>query len=192
MTLSIGSSPGRWNQSGDSSPKSAPEHRVVLDESVVDRDGLDEPAFGQLLVGERDPEATPVVLLGLDAGVRERRVVAEAGDVHTPDVETGVALGHPVGEREADAAALRQSGHHAARRPVVAQTGDGADQRVAVGRERERAVDDRLDAGRRHRRVVLESDAQLGLDAVEVGRQQLHVEVPRRRRARTTAREFCS
>ena len=91
-----------------------------------------------------------------------------------------VAGGHPGRERQAHAAALRQPGHHAAGHPVAAQAADRPDERVAVGRERERAVDDALDPDRPHRRVVLERHGQLGRDPVEVRLEQLRPEVPRR------------
>ena len=55
-----------------------------------------------------------------------------------------------------------------------------ADQRVAVGREGEGAVDDALDAGAPDRREMLEADFEAGGDAVEVVGQQLVAEIPRR------------
>ena len=57
---------------------------------------------------------------------------------------------------------------------------DRADQRVAVGAERERAVDELLDAGPPDGGEVGEAALQLRSDAVEVVRQQLEHEVPRR------------
>ena len=45
---------------------------------------------------------------------------------------------------------------------------DRADQRIAVGREGERAVDDLLDAGALERREMPEADFEAGRDAVEV------------------------
>jgi hypothetical protein len=50
-------------------------------------------------------------------------------------------------QRQADAAALAEARHHAAGDPVIGQALHRADQRIAVGREGEGAVDDALDAG---------------------------------------------
>ena len=100
-------------------PEPGAPHRVVLGEPVVHRRGVQRPAGGELLVRERDPEAAAVVLAHLGVRVGQVGPVAEAGDVHAPDVELRVAGGHPVGEGESDAAALRQPGHHRARDPVV-------------------------------------------------------------------------
>ncbi len=158
-------------------------HGVRGGQPVADGRRQQRARAGQLLVGERDPEAAAVVLLDLGVRVRERGVVAVAGDVHRPDIHAAVAVvagGHPGREGQAHAAALRQPGHHAAGHPVAAQAADGPDERVAVGRERERAVDDALDADRAHRRVVLERHRQLGRDPVEVRLEQLRPEVPRR------------
>ena len=157
--------------------------RVRRGEPVVDRGRQERPPGRELLVGERDPEAPPVVLLDLGVRVGEGRVVAVPGDIHRPDVHPGVAViagGHPGRQGEADAAALRQPGHHAARDPVAPQAPNRPDERVAVRREREGTVDDLPQAGVAHRRVVLERDVELGRDPVEVGLEELGPEVPRR------------
>jgi hypothetical protein len=161
-------------------PEAGAHHRVVIEQAVVDRGGVQRAASGELLVGERDAEAAGVVLAHLGVGVGERRVVAVAGDVHAPDVGAGVAVHHPVGERQAHAAALRQAGHDGVGHPHALHALDRADQRVAVGAERERAVDELLDAGAADQREVLERPLELGGDAVEVVGEQLEHEVPRR------------
>ena len=93
------------------------EHRALRLQPVVDGRHPQRPRRGQLLVREADAEAPRIVLAHLRVRVRHRRPVAEARDVHRPDVEAGIAVDHPVRQREADAAALAESGHHAARRP---------------------------------------------------------------------------
>ena len=161
-------------------PEAGAPHRVVRGEAVVHRRRVQRPSRRQFLVRERDAEAPAVVLPHLGVGVGEVGPVAEPGHVHPPHVELRIARGHPVGQGEPDAATLGQARHHRARDPAVADTPDRPDERVAVGRERERPVDHPLDPRRRHGRVVLERDLQRGGDAVEVGRQQLLVEGPRR------------
>ena len=83
-------------------------------------------------------------------------------------------------ERQADAAALAEAGHDAAGDPVVLQAPHRPDQRVAVRREGEGAVDDLLDAGALERREMLEADLEARRDALEVVRQQLVAEIPGR------------
>ena len=95
VTSSSGGRPGRWNQSACSRPNDRAPHGVVPVEAIVHRGHVERPRRGQLLVGERDPEAAAVVLPHLRVGVGEGGVVAVAGDVHAPDVQAGVALGHP-------------------------------------------------------------------------------------------------
>ena len=57
----------------------------------------------------------------------------------------------------------------------------GPDQRIAVGRERERPVDHLADADLAERREVLEADLEARRDALQVVRQQALREVPGRR-----------
>ena len=89
-------------------------------------------------------------------------------------------MDHPVGQREADAAALAEAGHDGAGAPEIGQALHRADQRVAVEREGEGAVDDLLDAGLLDAGEMLEADFQRRRDAVEIGRQQFMAEIPRR------------
>src|SRR4029453_10607419 len=91
-----------------------------------------------------------------------------ASDVHAPDIEAGIAVHHPVGESKTDAAALAEAGHDAAGDPEIGEALHRADQRVAVRREGEGAVDDLLDAGLRDTGEMLETDLERRRDAVEV------------------------
>ena len=191
MTSSFGSRPALLEPQRVLQPEGRAPDGVGVGQAVADRRRQQRPGARQLLVREGDPESAPVVLLDLGVGVGERRVVAVAGDVHRPDIHAGIAViagGHPGRERQADAAALRQPGHDPAGDPVAAQPADRPDQRIAVGRERERPVDDALDADRAHRRVVLERDRQLGRDAVEVRLRAAATRSPTASRAATTAR----
>ena len=80
-------------------------------------------------------------------------------------------------ERQADAAALGEAGHHAAGDVEVAQARHRPDQGIAVGGEGERAVDHPLDPGAPERREVLEGDLEARRDPIEVGLEQLVAEV---------------
>ena len=165
-------------------PEARAEDRAPRLQPVVDRGRPLRPRGRQLLVRESYRKPPAVVLAHLGVGVGARREVAEAGDVHREHVHAGVALDDPVGEREADAAALREPRHHAAGAIEVAQPRHRADQRIAVRGEGERAVDHALDAGARDRGEMGKRELEAGRDPVEVGRQELMAEVAWRRARR--------
>ena len=156
------------------------EDRVLGLQSLVDRRGAQGARRREFLVGEADAEAARVVLADLGVGVGEGGPVAVAGNVHAPDIGAGVPVHHPLREREPHAAALTETGHHAAGDPEVGEAAHRADQGVAVRGEGEGAIHDFLDARLAELREVLEADLQAGCDAVQVVRQQVLAEVPRR------------
>ena len=153
--------------------------RVFSDEPVVDRRRFERACGREHLVGELDTEPSAVVLLHLLARVLERGVVAVPCDIHPPDVEAWIAVGHPVGERQADTAALAEPGHDGACAPEAGEAADRTEQRVAVGGEGERAVDDLFDTGVLEHGEVTKADVERLCDPVEVGGEEPHAEVPR-------------
>ena len=153
--------------------------RALCAHHVVQRRGLLRAGCGQFFVGEADAKAPRIVLAHLGVGVVAGGPVAVARHVHAPNVKAGVAIDHPVGERQTDAATLAETGHHTAGAPEVAQAFDRAHQGVAVGGEGEGAVDHALDAGVFQSGEVLEGDFQRRRDAVQVGLQQLLAKTPR-------------
>ena len=122
-------------------------HRPLRRQSIVERSGFLAPALGQCLVRECHDEAAFVVLRRFDGAPVRRRETAEAGYVHGPHVDGGLAVDHPLGHAQAHAAALAETRHDAHGYPIVTHTGYRADHRIAVGSEGERTVDDVLDAG---------------------------------------------
>ena len=157
-----------------------PHDRALFDELVVQRSGLQRTACGQFFVRKADAKAPRIVLAHLGVGIGAGGPVAIARNVHAPDVKAGVAVDHPVGERQPDAAALAETGHHAAGTPEIGATLHGTYQRVAVGCEGEGAIDDAFDARVFQGREVLEGDLQRGRNAVQVGLQQLLAKAPGR------------
>ncbi len=89
-------------------------------------------------------------------------------------------MDHELGQRFADAAALKESGHDTAGEPVVPEPRHRSDQRVAVRREREGPVDPALHAHFLQHRVALVGDGQLVRDPVDVLLDQIHAVLPRR------------
>ncbi len=141
-------------------PKGHAPLRALRRQKVVDRRGLERPPGRQFLIGEADGKTPRIILAHLGVGVGHRRPVAVARDIHRPDVGAGIALDHPVRQRQANTAALRKPGHDAAGDPEARQAAHRPDQRVAVGREGEGAVDDLLDAGVLEGREMPEPDFQ--------------------------------
>ena len=155
------------------------EPRARREELVVARRGLERPPGRELLVRVRHHEAACVELRRRRAQVPVvRRVRAEPRDVHAEDVVARVAVDDPVREREADACALREAGHAPAGRPVVRDAVDRPDERVAVGRERERAVHPAADPDVLQDGEAPEADRELGHDAVELLGEERPAEVP--------------
>src|SRR5690606_15575756 len=77
-------------------------------------------------------------------------------------------------------AALAETGHHRAGRPVVAQARYRADQRVAVGGKGEGTVDHPLDATAFQDGEAAVGEGDRVLDLVELFVQKLMPEIPRR------------
>ena len=103
-----------------------------------------------------------------------------AGDVEAVDVLLRLAVDHPFGERLADAAALEEAGHHAAGEPVAALARDRADERIAVGREGEGAVDPFADAGPLQHRIAAVDEFEFLGDALDILLKKLDAVVPGR------------
>ncbi len=147
-------------------------------QQVVDRRGHQGARGGKLFVREADREAARIVFPNLGIGIAHRGPVTEAGDIHGEDVGAGVTVDHPVGQRQADTAALAEARHHPAGAPEAGQPGHRAHQRVAIGGKGEGAVDDLLDPGAFEGREMAEPDFQRGGDTVDIGLQQFMPERP--------------
>ena len=156
------------------------EHGVFRLQTLVHGCGAQRARGRQFFVREADAEAARVVFAHLHVGVGAVRPATVAGHVHGPHVGTRVAFGHPVGKREAHTTALAEASHDAASHPIVAHAAHRADERVAVRRESERAVHHSADAHFAETREVLEGHFQARGDTLEVVRQQVLAEVPRR------------
>ena len=87
---------------------------------------------------------------------------------------------HPVGQCQADAAALAKARHHSTGTPEVRQALDRTHQGVAVGREGKGPVDHLLDAGVLKQREVFKSNFQRRQQAIDIGLQQLLTKRPGR------------
>ena len=156
------------NQSGASKAETVAEHRVACGQQVEDRRCRNGASGWQELIGKPDPKTSAVVLCDLGVGVTRYGEVAETCDVHSPNVEPRITVSDPVGQGDTDTTPLRQSGHYRAGRPVPGQTENRTEQRVAIGREGEGAVDDLLDTNVTDCRKVPETDFKGFCDALKV------------------------
>ena len=84
-----------------------------------------------------DREAAGVVFPHPGIGVLHRCVVTKAADIHRPDIKARIAVDHPVGQRQPDAATLTKPGHDTAGTPEIRHPPDRPDQRVAIRRKGE-------------------------------------------------------
>ena len=148
---------------------------------VVGRRHLERPAGRQLLVGIGHHETAGVELAGrlLDE-FATGGVGAVAGDVEAVDVGRRLAVDHQFRQRLADAAALQKPRHDAAGEPVAAFSRDRADERIAVGREGEGAVDPFADANRLEDRIAAVDELELAGDPVDILLQKLDAIIPGR------------
>ena len=103
-----------------------------------------------------------------------------AGDIEPVDVLLRLPAHDPLGERLADAAALKEASHHAAGEPVAALARDRADEWIAVGREGKGAVHPFTDAGPLQDRISPIDELQFLGDAIDVLLKQLYPEIPGR------------
>ena len=155
--------------------------------------GIDRAFFFQLLIerrhaaraagvdftaGQRGFEHVVIVVETFRAGVVRIGVAAEATRIDAGHVDFGIAVNHPLRQVLAAARALGDADGRAAALPEVANPMGGSDQRVAIGRVRDRAVDDALDARLGEDWHPLQRLFQPGGDAVNVAFEQLVFAVP--------------
>ena len=135
--------------------------------------GLGGPRRRALLVRVVDDEDVGVGLLVLGPGVVLVGIGAEAARVHRQHVDGGLAVGDPAGELPAGAAGGGDAEAEAFRQPEVRQPVGRPDERVAVRRVGNGAVDAILDAGVAEHRHPVHRGFDMRLQAVHVRRQQL-------------------
>ena len=142
-----------------------------------------------LLVG---PVDLVVGAVGLDGALLEVAALGlhrpEAAHVELPEVHAGIALDDPVGERLAGAARGGDAGGEAAGEVEIVELGRAAHDRLAVGGDRDRPVDDGLDAGLVEHRQAVGGEAGEERQPVVVGVEQLAAEIERRQAAPAAAR----
>ena len=150
------------------------EHRAQLLLALVER-RQPQVAVGRPLLARVDDAVRLVeALRGARADVLAGLLVLpEAGDVRGVQVDLGLAVHHPLGDRLGDARALLDP--HRGARPEAAHLVGLAQQRHPVGRQREQAVDRVLHADR-----LVADDLRHQLERVlhllvEVGLRERHL-----------------
>ena len=151
-------------------------HRAPGAQLVVHRARLGGTPVGALLVGEVHGEDVAVGLLVLLHHVALGGVGAVAARVDRQHVDPGLTLGDPLGELPARAAGGGDPEAVALVQPHVLHPPGGADQRAAVGRIGDRAVDDVLDAAVLERRHAARRGLHVRHQPVEVARKQAAAE----------------
>ena len=164
-------------------------HRAAREQAVVKRGGFAAAAARQFLVRITDQKTARVIFGGLDRAVFVRGEFAEARDVHRPDIHRRLALGHPFGDAQADAAGLAKAGHHADRGPVILHARHRPNHRIAVRPETEGPVHHVFDAGAPERGNARKRDFQPLADARQIRLEKFMPEI-RRRAAEHPRRRF--
>ena len=149
-------------------------HLVQL---FVDGAGLGGARILALLVRVMDREDVAIGLLVLAHGVALAGVRAEPAGVDAQHVDAGLALDDPLRELPAGAAGGGDAEAVALVQPDVAQAPRRTDQRAAVRRIGDGAVDDGLDAGVLEARHALHRRLDVRQQAIEIAREQLLAEM---------------
>jgi hypothetical protein len=146
------------------------EHRAHVLQPVVDGARLCRSRIGPFLIRVVDREDVPVSLLVLLHHVLPAGVGPEAARIHGQHVDARLALDDPFRELPARAARRRDAEAVTLVEPEVRLAPGRADERAAVRRVRDRAVDDVLDAAVGERRHA-------PLRALDVRNQPLEVAI---------------
>ena len=147
-------------------PPRISHHRALRAHHVVQSRRLLRPGSRQLFVREPDRKPPRIVLAHFLVRVRPCCPLAEARHIHAPDVETRIAIHHPLRQRQSHAAALRKARHDGTGHPEIPHSLYRTHQRIAIGRERERTIDHALDTGLGHGREMLIGDLQRRRDSL--------------------------
>jgi hypothetical protein len=153
-----------------------PELRAARLHTVVAGGGPQGAGGRALLVGVVQDEDVRVGLLVLGRRVVAVHPAAEAPRVERPEVDLGLACGDELGEVVARAAGGGDAEAEPFGEVEVRHAGGGADQRIAVRRVADRAVEVLLQAEFGGGRDAVAHRQVFGLDALEVERQQVGAE----------------
>src|SRR6056297_1787049 len=144
--------------------------------TVVGGSGAQGAAGLALLVGVVEDVDVGVGFLVLARGIFGRHPRAVAAGVERAHVDLGLALDHEVGEILSRPAGGGDAEGEALGEPHVAQSGRGAQKRVAVGRVTDRAVVIILEPGGFRRRDPVDHGHVFLLDPLEVEREEVGAE----------------
>ena len=155
----------------------APEHRAARGLSLVNRGHTEWTSCRPFLEGKVNTELKAEALPGLRDAVVTVRVAAEPPGIDCQRVHRRCAVDHPVGEEAAGAPAFHHPHARPRAQPRAVEAEGRTNKRIRVGRERDRPVHNRLDAGGRKRGHPLHGHRDDGLDPLQIRRQQLHAEL---------------
>ena len=144
------------------------EHAALCLERLVRGTEPLRSAGRQFFAGQRRGVGQAVILEAFGPGIVGVCVNAEAARVETGHVDFGIAVQHPLREELAAAGALRDAERRATTQPEILQARDGPEIRRSIGRMRDRAVDDALDAGVLDDGQAFHCIAQPGHESFEV------------------------
>ena len=132
-----------------------------------------------LLIGVMDAELQAEALDGLVEAIGAVGISPEAAGIDRQRIARRPSVDDPVGQEGPCPAALHDAHAGTRQEPNVGQAEGRSHQRIPVGCEGDRPVDDALDSCRRERRHALHRHCDDMLDAVEIGRKEFHPEFRR-------------
>ena len=162
------------------------EDRALGLQQRIERASAAASTGGQLLDRPVDQVVAVIALDRALVAILPAHVMqAEAANVEGPEIALGLAMDDPLRDSPAGTARGGDARGEAAGDEEVVQFRRLAEDRFAVGRDRDRAVDQRTDAELLQDRQALGRRGRNLLEAIEVRRQQLAAELERRVEAAT-------
>ena len=144
-------------------------NRALSDEPIVERCSLLAPSLWQGLVWKCHHKPPFIILGGFHRTPVRRREIAEARNIHCPNIDRGLTIDHPFGQAHAHAAGLTEARHHTHSSPIVRHAGNWTDHRISVRAECKRPVDYRLDAAMAERRIKAKTARERRIDSEAIG-----------------------
>ena len=126
------------------------------------------PGTRQFFIREFDRETARIILAHFFIGIAARGPFAKARNIHGPHIKTGVAIHHPLRQRQANATALAEARHHTTSAPEIFQALHRPHQGIAIGRESERPIDHALDANIGNGRKMFVTQFQVWRNSVKI------------------------
>ena len=79
---------------------------ALLFQQIIDRAGFQRTGSGQLFIRIADGKPAGIIFAHPCIGIGRPCIITKSGHIHGPDIKAGIAMNHPIGQRQPDTAAL--------------------------------------------------------------------------------------